>query len=40
MWRRTRLASVPPSNGWWDVPVSEATRLDSTRQARKMYEMN
>lgn len=24
--------------GWWDVPVAEASRLDSVRQARESYE--
>ena len=32
------LAPVPSSNSWWDVPVSEVSQLDSTQQARKMYE--
>ena len=31
-------APAPPSNNWWDVPVSEVSELDSTRQARKSYE--
>jgi 3D-(3,5/4)-trihydroxycyclohexane-1,2-dione acylhydrolase (decyclizing) len=32
------LAPVPSSGGWWDVPVSEISELDSTQQARKAYE--
>jgi 3D-(3,5/4)-trihydroxycyclohexane-1,2-dione acylhydrolase (decyclizing) len=32
------LAPVPDSGSWWDVPVSEVARLDSTQQARKTYE--
>jgi len=27
----------PPSNGWWDVPVSEVSELGSTREARRAY---
>ena len=32
------LAPVPSSESWWDVPVSEVSALDSTREARKTYE--
>jgi 3D-(3,5/4)-trihydroxycyclohexane-1,2-dione acylhydrolase (decyclizing) len=32
------LAPVPSSESWWDVPVSETSALDSTRQARAAYE--
>jgi 3D-(3,5/4)-trihydroxycyclohexane-1,2-dione acylhydrolase (decyclizing) len=32
------LAPVPDSDSWWDVPVSEVSRLDSTQQARKTYQ--
>ena len=32
------LAPVPSSEGWWDVPVSEVSALDSTRRARAAYE--
>jgi 3D-(3,5/4)-trihydroxycyclohexane-1,2-dione acylhydrolase (decyclizing) len=32
------LAPVPSSEDWWDVPVAEVARLDSTQQARKTYE--
>ncbi|MBD8062187.1 3D-(3,5/4)-trihydroxycyclohexane-1,2-dione acylhydrolase (decyclizing) [Oceanitalea stevensii] len=28
----------PPSSAWWDVPVAETARLDSTRRARLEYE--
>ena len=28
----------PPGIGWWDVPVSEVSRLESTRTARVTYE--
>ncbi|HEX7351403.1 3D-(3,5/4)-trihydroxycyclohexane-1,2-dione acylhydrolase (decyclizing) [Brachybacterium sp.] len=28
----------PPGNGWWDVPVSEVSTLESTRTARGVYE--
>jgi 3D-(3,5/4)-trihydroxycyclohexane-1,2-dione acylhydrolase (decyclizing) len=32
------LSPVPSSESWWDVPVSEVSELDSTRQARTEYE--
>jgi 3D-(3,5/4)-trihydroxycyclohexane-1,2-dione acylhydrolase (decyclizing) len=32
------LAPVPSSEGWWDVPVSEVSALDSTQKARAAYE--
>jgi 3D-(3,5/4)-trihydroxycyclohexane-1,2-dione acylhydrolase (decyclizing) len=32
------LAPVPSSESWWDVPVAETAELDSTRQARAIYE--
>jgi 3D-(3,5/4)-trihydroxycyclohexane-1,2-dione acylhydrolase (decyclizing) len=32
------LAPVPSSESWWDVPVSATSDLDSTRQARAIYE--
>jgi 3D-(3,5/4)-trihydroxycyclohexane-1,2-dione acylhydrolase (decyclizing) len=32
------LSPVPSSESWWDVPVSEVSELDSTRQARTVYE--
>jgi len=32
------LAPVPSSESWWDVPVSQTSALDSTRQARAAYE--
>jgi 3D-(3,5/4)-trihydroxycyclohexane-1,2-dione acylhydrolase (decyclizing) len=31
-------APVPSPESWWDVPVSEVSALDSTREARKTYE--
>ncbi|HRW19714.1 MAG TPA: 3D-(3,5/4)-trihydroxycyclohexane-1,2-dione acylhydrolase (decyclizing) [Dermatophilaceae bacterium] len=31
------LAPSPPSSAWWDVPVAEVSRLDSTRAARLDY---
>jgi 3D-(3,5/4)-trihydroxycyclohexane-1,2-dione acylhydrolase (decyclizing) len=31
------LISAPDSESWWDVPVSEVSRLTSTQQARKTY---
>ena len=27
----------PPGHGWWDVPVSETSALDSTRTAYETY---
>nr|WP_241484960.1 3D-(3,5/4)-trihydroxycyclohexane-1,2-dione acylhydrolase (decyclizing) [Nocardiopsis potens] len=30
-------APGPPSSGWWDVPVSEVSELESTREARRAY---
>ncbi|WP_410608364.1 3D-(3,5/4)-trihydroxycyclohexane-1,2-dione acylhydrolase (decyclizing) [Amycolatopsis sp. lyj-109] len=27
----------PPGSGWWDVPVSEVSELDTTRKAREDY---
>ena len=33
------LAPVPSSEGWWDVPVSEVSALDSTDKARAAYEV-
>ena len=32
------LVPAPGSEAWWDVPVAEVSRLESTRQARKAYE--
>jgi 3D-(3,5/4)-trihydroxycyclohexane-1,2-dione acylhydrolase (decyclizing) len=32
------LVPAPSSEGWWDVPVSEVSELDSTRAARATYE--
>lgn len=30
----------PPGSSWWDVPVSEVSRIESTKQARQWYEKN
>jgi 3D-(3,5/4)-trihydroxycyclohexane-1,2-dione acylhydrolase (decyclizing) len=32
------LVPAPSSESWWDVPVAEVSRLESTTQARKSYE--
>jgi 3D-(3,5/4)-trihydroxycyclohexane-1,2-dione acylhydrolase (decyclizing) len=32
------LVPAPDSESWWDVPVAEVARLDSTVDARKTYE--
>jgi 3D-(3,5/4)-trihydroxycyclohexane-1,2-dione acylhydrolase (decyclizing) len=32
------LAPVPSSESWWDVPVSEVADLESTRDARAVYQ--
>jgi len=32
------LIGAPDSESWWDVPVSETSELDSTRQARADYD--
>src|SRR5690625_292376 len=29
---------APPASSWWDVPVAEVSRLESTRRARAEYE--
>ncbi len=34
------LIDAPDSESWWDVPVSETSTLDSTRDARKTYEQH
>jgi 3D-(3,5/4)-trihydroxycyclohexane-1,2-dione acylhydrolase (decyclizing) len=31
-------APVPSSDSWWDVPVPEIAALESTRNARDVYE--
>jgi 3D-(3,5/4)-trihydroxycyclohexane-1,2-dione acylhydrolase (decyclizing) len=31
------LGPNPPSSGWWDVPVSQVSELDSTRAAYERY---
>jgi 3D-(3,5/4)-trihydroxycyclohexane-1,2-dione acylhydrolase (decyclizing) len=32
------LIGAPDSESWWDVPVSATSTLDSTQQARKVYD--
>jgi 3D-(3,5/4)-trihydroxycyclohexane-1,2-dione acylhydrolase (decyclizing) len=32
------LINAPDSESWWDVPVSETSKLASTRQARATYD--
>jgi 3D-(3,5/4)-trihydroxycyclohexane-1,2-dione acylhydrolase (decyclizing) len=32
------LIYAPDGAGWWDVPVSEVSNIESTRQARREYE--
>jgi 3D-(3,5/4)-trihydroxycyclohexane-1,2-dione acylhydrolase (decyclizing) len=32
------LIGAPDSESWWDVPVSEVSTLQSTQQAREVYE--
>jgi 3D-(3,5/4)-trihydroxycyclohexane-1,2-dione acylhydrolase (decyclizing) len=32
------LIDAPASDSWWDVPVSEVSTLDSTRDARAVYD--
>ena len=32
------LVAAPSSEAWWDVPVAEVSQLDSTRDARAVYE--
>jgi 3D-(3,5/4)-trihydroxycyclohexane-1,2-dione acylhydrolase (decyclizing) len=34
------LARPPDSESWWDVPVAEVSRLETTREARASYERN
>jgi 3D-(3,5/4)-trihydroxycyclohexane-1,2-dione acylhydrolase (decyclizing) len=34
------LAAAPSSESWWDVPVAAVADLDSTREARHVYEAN
>ncbi|GAA2098697.1 3D-(3,5/4)-trihydroxycyclohexane-1,2-dione acylhydrolase (decyclizing) [Microlunatus panaciterrae] len=34
------LVSAPDSESWWDVPVSETSTLESTQQARRVYEQH
>ena len=32
------LGPNPPGSSWWDVPVSEVSRIESTQKARDWYE--
>jgi 3D-(3,5/4)-trihydroxycyclohexane-1,2-dione acylhydrolase (decyclizing) len=32
------LLGAPSSDAWWDVPVAEVAGLDTTRDARAVYE--
>ena len=32
------LVSSPDSESWWDVPVGEVSQLDTTQQARRVYD--
>ena len=32
------MIGAPDSESWWDVPVSETSTLDSTQEARKVYD--
>ena len=34
------LVPAPGSESWWDVPVAEVSNLDSTRKARRSYELS
>jgi 3D-(3,5/4)-trihydroxycyclohexane-1,2-dione acylhydrolase (decyclizing) len=34
------LIGAPDSESWWDVPVSETSTLDSTQEARKVYDQH
>ena len=36
--RTDPLVEAPDGEGWWDVPVAEVSRLDSTREAAARYE--
>lgn len=36
--RTDPLVPAPGSESWWDVPVAEVSRLESTQLARKQYE--
>jgi 3D-(3,5/4)-trihydroxycyclohexane-1,2-dione acylhydrolase (decyclizing) len=35
-----RYASVPGYESWWDVPVAEASEIESVKEARAQYEKN
>jgi 3D-(3,5/4)-trihydroxycyclohexane-1,2-dione acylhydrolase (decyclizing) len=34
------LIGAPDSASWWDVPVSETSTLESTQQAREVYDQH
>jgi 3D-(3,5/4)-trihydroxycyclohexane-1,2-dione acylhydrolase (decyclizing) len=34
------LVPAPSSEAWWDVPVSEVAALQSTRDARAVYDQH
>jgi 3D-(3,5/4)-trihydroxycyclohexane-1,2-dione acylhydrolase (decyclizing) len=34
------LVDAPSSESWWDVPVSAVSTLESTQQARGVYEQH
>jgi 3D-(3,5/4)-trihydroxycyclohexane-1,2-dione acylhydrolase (decyclizing) len=34
------LVPAPSSEAWWDVPVAEVAELQSTRDARVVYEQH
>ncbi|MHB1535986.1 MAG: 3D-(3,5/4)-trihydroxycyclohexane-1,2-dione acylhydrolase (decyclizing) [Acidimicrobiales bacterium] len=34
------MIAAPASQSWWDVPVAEVARLESTNEARKSYEID
>jgi 3D-(3,5/4)-trihydroxycyclohexane-1,2-dione acylhydrolase (decyclizing) len=38
--RTDPLVPAPSSEAWWDVPVAEVAALDSTRDARAVYEQH
>ena len=38
--RTDPLVPAPSSEAWWDVPVSEVAALESTRDARAVYEQH
>jgi 3D-(3,5/4)-trihydroxycyclohexane-1,2-dione acylhydrolase (decyclizing) len=34
------VVPAPSSESWWDVPVAAVSDLDSTREARRVYQAN